>query len=80
MSVFVYRRTFSIAFVYRIFNIMIHKVLCGLQNIHKLFCGSYFAFQYTLKQFFSILRYLKVKIICVDPCPSVIKKGDAQWQ
>ena len=43
---FVYRPASSNDFVYPYFGFTIHKLFCGLQNIHKLLCGYYFAFQY----------------------------------
>ncbi len=46
MKNFVYRLTYSTELVYRKINNVIHKTICGLQNIHKLFCGSYLRFQY----------------------------------
>jgi len=32
-------------FVNIIFQLNSYKAVCGLQNIHKLFCGSWFSFQ-----------------------------------
>ena len=36
MTDFVYRLSSTTSFVYRIFDFTIHKLLCDLQNIHKL--------------------------------------------
>jgi hypothetical protein len=41
----VYRLSYTTGFVYRKYQYTVHKVFCGLQNIHKQPCGSYFLFQ-----------------------------------
>lgn len=54
MTDFVYRLTFPTAFVYRKTRFTIYKCVCSLQNIHKLFCGSSFKFQYPQSQLFCL--------------------------
>ena len=40
MSGLVYRQASTICFVYRIFTLSVHKVIYGLQRIHKRFYSS----------------------------------------
>lgn len=46
MKKLVYRLTYTTHLVYRETGVAVHKVVCGLQNIHKLACGSYFKIQH----------------------------------
>ncbi len=54
MNMFVYRLPSPALFVYCISRFMIHKAVCGLQNVHKLFCNFYIQLQCP-----AITKYLK---------------------
>jgi hypothetical protein len=53
----------------------IHKSVCGVQNIHNLFCGLCFQFQCPQDLFSCVSIFSQLKILSASSVYSVVKIG-----
>lgn len=53
----------------------IHKVICGVQNIHKRCCGAYFQLQYPQGRFSRLSCCSRLNSLSVCSVYSVVKVG-----